>query len=247
MEQPSIIQKATKNTNLNAVVMAAIAILLLALLVAFSVKPLYNHFAGPFDVTSEELISYQGPKDTFRTSVTTLPNVALDTNYYYYEKQEDGSEKIIHSYYALLFDDRLLLAKYPGSGRGDITQPGPVTGRIVELTDNENVQVLQALMDEFPNLKDAFLPYLLDTTANMGSVWLLIIGIAILFALSVLSLVNLIRRSSDSSRHPIARELSRYGNWQQAPADTASLIENDYPKPDPDAALEQDQTASTSA
>ena len=237
MEQPSTIQKAVKSTNLTAIITAAIAILLFALMVATSIKPLYNHFAGPFDVTTEELISYQGPGDTFRTSVTTHPNVALDTNFYYFEKQEDGSEKIIHSYYALLFEDRLLLAKYPGPGKGDNLQPGPVTGRIVRLTDEENTQVLQALTEEFPNLKEAFLPYLLDTTGNDGSVWLSIIGIAFLAVFAIFSLVHLIRRSD--------------GNFQadapQVPTDMDSLVENDYPEPSPDQAQELEQTTDTSA
>jgi len=215
MEQNSTIQKAIKSTNLTALIIAAVAILLLALLVAFRIKPLYNRFVGPFEVISEELISYQGPQDTFRTYVTGQPSVALDTNFYLYEKQEDGSNKVIHSYYALMFDDRLLLAKFPGAARGDILQPEPVTGKIVTLSDQENAQVLQALMEEFPNLEEVFLPYILDTTANDGSVWLAIIGIVILLGLTIWSLINLIRRSGDSSKHPIARELSRFGDWQQ--------------------------------
>ena len=237
MEQPSTIQKAVKSTNLTVIITAAIAILLFALMVATSIKPLYNYFAGPFDVTAEELISYQGPGDTFRTSVTTHPNVALDTNFYYFEKQEDGSEKIIHSYYALLFEDRLLLAKYPGPGKGDNIQPGPVTGRIVKLTDEENSQVLQALREEFPNLKDAFLPYLLDTTGNDGSVWLSIIGIAFLAVFAIFSLVHLIRRSGDNFQ----------ADAPQVPTDMDSLVENDYPEPSPDQAQELEQTTDTSA
>jgi len=217
MEENSTINKAIKSTNLFAVIFAAIASLLLALLVAFSLKSLYNHFAGPFDVSNEELISYQGPQDTFRTHVTTYPDVALDTGYYLFEKYDSGTEFINHSYYALLFEDRLLLAKFPGSGKGDDLQPGPVTGKIVRLTNEEKIQVLQALKEEYPNLKEVFLPYLLDTTANYGSVWLPIVGIAILFALSVLSLVNLIRCSSDSSKHPIESVISNPDDWQQTP------------------------------
>ena len=237
MEQPSTVQKAAKSTNLTAVITAVIAILLFALMVATSIKPLYNHFAGPFDVTAEELISYQGPGDTFLTSVTTHPNVALDTNFYYFEKQEDGSEKIIHSYYALLFEDRLLLAKYPGPGKGDNIQPGPVTGKIVKLTDEENTQVLQALTEEFPNLKDAFLPYLLDTTGNDEFVWLSIIGIAFLAVFAIFSLVHLIGRSGDNFQ----------ADAPQVPTNMDSLVENDYPEPSPDQAHEQEQTTDTSA
>jgi hypothetical protein len=215
MEQNSTIQKAIKSTNLTAVILAAIAILLLSLLVAFRIKPLYNHFAGPFEVSTAELISYQGPKDTFRTYVTTYPEVALDTGYFYKEILDNGSEFVKHSYYALLFDDRLLMAKYPGSGRGDILEPGAVNGKIVKLTFEENTQVLQALTDEFPNLEEAFLPYILDTTQTNLTDWLSVIGIAILVGLSIWSLVNLIRRSGDFSKHPIARELSRFGDWEQ--------------------------------
>ncbi len=237
MEQPSTVQKAAKSTNLTAVITAAIAILLFALMVAFSIKSLYNHFAGPFDVTAEELISYQGPGDTFLTSVRTHPNVALDTNFYYFEKQEDGSEKIIHSYYALLFEDRLLLAKYPGPGKGDNIQPGPVTGKIVRLTDEENTQVLQALTEEFPNLKDAFLPYLLDTTGNDEFVWLSTIGIAFLAVFAIFSLVHLIGRSGDNFQ----------ADAPQVPTNMDSLVENDYPEPSPDRAQELEQTTDTSA
>ena len=208
MEQSSTTQKTSESSKLSAVLTAAIAFLLLALLLAFSVKPLYNHFSGPFDVTSGELISYQGPGDTFRTSVITQPNAALDTSYYYFEKQENGSEKVLHSYYALLFEDRLLLAKYPGPGKGDNPQPGTVTGIIVGLTENENTKVLQPLTTEFPNLKDAFLPYMLDTTASKGSVWLLIVGIVVLAGIATWSLVNLIRRSGEAFQDPLALEIS---------------------------------------
>jgi len=232
MEQNSTVQKAIKSSNLTALVLAAIAILLLALLVAFNIKPLYNHFTGPFEVSSEELISYQGPQDTFRTYVTTYPIMVLDTSYYLFEKLDNGTKFISHSYYALLFDDRLLLAKFPGSGRGDDLQPGPVTGKIVRLTNEEKIQVLEALKEEYPNLKEVFLPYLLDTTADYGSVWLSIVGIAILFVFSVLSLVNLIRCSVDQ---------------QQVPADTENLVENDFPEQDPDQIQEQDQSAGTSS
>jgi hypothetical protein len=92
-----------------------------------------------------------------------------------------------------------------------------VTGKIVRLTNEEKFQVLQALKEEYPNLKEVFLPYLLDTTADSGSVWLPIVGIAILFVLSVLSLVNLIRRSGNSSKHPIESVISNPDDWQQTP------------------------------
>ena len=215
MEQSSTIRKAMKSANLSLIIAAAAATLLLALLVVVSIKPLYNNFAGPFEVTAEELISLQGPEDTIRTYVTTHPEIALDTNFYYFEEQEGGGEKIIHSYYALLFDENLLLAKYPGAGKGDIVDPEPVTGRIVRLTDTENIEVLQALITEFPNLKDTFLPYMLDTTANTGTVWLSIVGMAILSIISIWNLVSLTRRSINASRHPVARDLSLYGDWQE--------------------------------
>jgi hypothetical protein len=215
MQPSSTIRKAMKSTNLSVIITTSVAILLLALLTIFGIKPLYNHFAGPFDVTAEELISYQGPQDTLHTNVIAHPSVALDTQFYYYEAQEDGSEKILHSYYALLIDDRLLLAKYPGNNRGDILDPEPVSGKIVSLTETEKTEILQTLISEFPNLQDAFLPYMLDTTPNNTPVWSMIIGIAVLAALSIWSLITLIRRTGLSSGHPIAKNLSRYGDWQQ--------------------------------
>lgn len=215
MDETSTIRSAMRIANRTAIVTAAGAILLLALLVGFSLKPLYNHFAGPFDGSAEELIAYQGPASEIRTYVTLQPDIALDTGFYYFEKQEDGTEKVIHAYYALLFDEHLLLAKYQGTAKGDLLEPEPVTGTIVKLTEEEQTEVLQTLIDEYPNLKDAFLPYLLDTTASSRSVWLTIIGIAFLAALSIWSVIRIIRRSVNRSNHPIARELSRFGDWQQ--------------------------------
>jgi len=81
------------------------------------------------------------------------------------------------------------------------------------------------------------LPYLLDTTADSGSGWLSIVGIAILFALSILSLVNLIRRSSDKL----------LANAEQVPSDMEYLIKNDFPEPYPEQIQEQDQSAGTSS
>ena len=215
MEQFSTIRKAMKSANLSLIIAAAAATLLLALLVVVSIKPLYNHFAGPFEVTAEELISYRGPEDTIRTYVTLHPDIAVDTGFYYFEKQEDGSEKIIHSYYALMFKDNLLLAKYPGAGKGDLLDPEPVTGRIVKLAEVENTEVLQTLISEFPNLKDAFLPFMLDTTPDGGSAWSIIIGVAALAVISIWSLLRFLRRATNPAKHPIARDLSRFGDWQQ--------------------------------
>ena len=67
MEQQSTIHKAVKTTNLGMVLPTLVAILLLLLLAVGSAKPLFNHLAGPIDVTSEELASINDPKDTFRT------------------------------------------------------------------------------------------------------------------------------------------------------------------------------------
>jgi len=105
------------------------------------------------------------------------------------------------------------------------------------LTDEENTQVLQALTEEFPNLKEAFLPYLLDTTGNDGSIWLSIIGIAFLAVFAIFSLVHLIRRSGDNFQ----------ADAPQVPTDMDSLVENDYPEPSSDQAQELEQTTDTSA
>ena len=239
MEQPSMTQKTIKTTNLSAILTATVAILLLALLVALSYKPLYNHFAGPFEISAEELFLYQGPNDTLRTHVTIRPDVALDTNFYYYEKQEGGSEKVIHSYYVLLFDEHLLLAKYPGTGKGDIFNPEPVTGKIVNLTDKENTEVLQTLKTEFPNLKDAFLPYVLDTTVNNSPVWFMIIGIAVVAGFAIWSVFNLIRRSCNSRQ--ITPDVDNQMTGLVA-ADIESLGETDFAEPDFEQAQEKEQT-----
>jgi len=215
MEQKTAIQKAIRSSNLNTVIIAAVVLVSLVILVGVSGKTLYNHFFGPFDVANEELTSIQGPGDTFRTYVTTHPEASLDTGFYYYEEKSDGSEEIQHSYHALLFGDRLLLVKYPGSVQGDTANPDPVTGKIVKLSSMEQSEVLQALTDEFPNLEEAFLPYMLDTVENNGTVVLAIIGIVILTALAVWSIINLIRRSGNPAKHPIALELSRYGAWEE--------------------------------
>ena len=215
MEQSSTIRQAMKSANLNAVIKAAIASLLLVLLVGFSVKSLYNHFAGPFEVTNKQLISFQGPQDTFHTYVTTQPRLAVNTGIYFYEVQDDNVEKILYSYYALQFDDRFLLAKYPGVSSGDIIRPKIVTGKIVRMTDKEELEVLQPLKDEDPGLDNVFLPYMLDTTGNNDSIWLSIIGIVIMFSFFIWSLVNLLQHATNPAKHPIAKEFSRYGDWQQ--------------------------------
>jgi len=215
MEQSSTIRKAMKSANLSLIIAAIAATLLLALTVVISVKPLYNHFAGPFDVTAEELISIQGSEDTFRTYIRVHPEIALDTGFYYYEGQENGTEKIMYSYYALLLKDNLLLTKYPGTNKGDILNPEPVTGRIARFSEAENTEVLKTLINDYPNLKDAFLPFLLDTMPGSGSAWSTIIGIAALAVISIWILIRLLRRSTNPAKHPIAKNLSRYGDWQQ--------------------------------
>lgn len=215
MEQQSTIHKAVKTTNLGMVLPTLVAILLLLLLAVGSAKPLFNHFAGPFDITSEELVSINDPKDTFRTYVTVRPDFALDTTFYYYETQDDSSEKIIHSYYALQFGERLLLARYPGAANGDIRTPKPFTGRIVRLSDEEKTSVLQALVTEYPTLEGVFLPFLLDATGSGESVLPMIVGLLVLAGFVAWNLIKLFGSVANLSKHPVAKSLSRFGDWRQ--------------------------------
>lgn len=215
MEQHLTIKRAIRESNLNAVISAAVVLLLLVGVLAISAKTLFNHFAGPFEVTAEALISFQQPSDTFRTYVTTHPKASLDTGRYYYVKQKDGSEVVVHSYHALVFQQRLLLVKYPGLRTGDEYDPGPITGMIAKISDQEQENVIQSLTQEYPHLDGIFLPYLLDTVVNTTPARISIGGVALLLGLLIWRLINVARRSGSPANHPIARDLALFGDWEQ--------------------------------
>ncbi|HTX79973.1 MAG TPA: DUF6709 family protein [Longilinea sp.] len=168
----------------------------------------YNFFFGPFKVSSAQVISYQAGNLPRQYYVTVTGREVEDTGYDMYHTDNSGNKTTDASYMALLVSNRLLLVKVPPAALQTAT--ATMTGALVDLPSDEQTYVIQNLESEYPNIKGAFLPVMLDTTDFKTNgyaglvVGTLIAGICLFF------IIRGIMRS-DPERHPFMKQLARYG------------------------------------
>ena len=79
-----------------------------------------------------------------------------------YHTDSNGNKTTDASYLALLVGDRLLLVKVPPNTIQNATTT--MTGALVDLPSEEQSYIIQNLESQYPDIKGAFLPVMLDAT-----------------------------------------------------------------------------------
>jgi hypothetical protein len=145
-----------------------------------------------------------------RYFVTVTGDEAIDTGIQYVSRStRSGRETVEANYMALRLGDRFLLVKAPTTAT--LTT---YTGAISSLSSLEQREVMDELKSNLPELKDAFLPYILDAHGfRFGGYVGLVIGIPALLWCGF-SAIRALQRSADPAQHPIARSLARFGQPQ---------------------------------
>src|SRR5262249_51918433 len=137
--------------------------------------------------------------------VTVQGDDVADTGFQMVSRDRDtGSKTVEASYMALLLDQKVLVVK--AQNDDSVTK---YTGYLEAMPSDVRTQIVADAEQNMPNLRGAFLPYMLNTDSFRGSGYAAL-GLGIpLFFLCIWGLVRAIRRSNDSSIHPIMRALGR--------------------------------------
>jgi len=168
-----------------------------------------NLFLGPFPTDKKSVAVIQDLKDVPDYYITLEGDEALDTGYQYVSTNY-GQETVEFSYIALMLNDVLLLVKSPGIAL--VNLPTTYTGALVPMPADIQREVIRDLEAEYPDLKDVFLPFMLDagdfkTNGYIG------LGIGVIIFLGCLYGIFLsARRSNNMASHPIMRKLKAFGS-----------------------------------
>jgi uncharacterized protein DUF6709 len=204
---PSFVHATIRRSNRNRLILCVVGALLLIGLAALNTRYLYNFFAGPFPIDRQTLLATADAGDLQRYWVTVQGDDVADTGFQQVRRNKDtGSESVTASYMALLLDKRVLLVKAQ-----DDKSVTSFTGYLEPLSSDARTKIIADAENEAPELRGAFLPYMLNTDGFRGTGYVaLALGIP-LFGLCLFGIVRAIQRSADPMTHPIMRALGRFG------------------------------------
>lgn len=208
---------ARSNRNLLLRCLLGIALLVGAGLI-FS-NYLYNFTTGPFTVKGKLLGNAASLGDLSQRFITvTGDDDLIDTGYQYVTTSSSGAETIEAYYQALILDDKFLLVK-----SDKLLEGKTVTGGLTEMPGDVREEVIRDIEKEYPDLKDTFLPFMLDTSDFRIPGYIGLAIAAVVLLLTVWGVFRWISRRGDPLQHPIMKSLSRFGD----PDTIASQIEMD--------------------
>ena len=204
-----IVSKAMKRTNRNLLFASLLCfIIVFALLIAGS-----NYWValitGPKILEHDELVTIQSI-DFLPMLVTVQSEESFDTGYEQYIIEDDGSRTSEYYYIAMFVNEEsFLLVEAP---------PEPekleYTGALINIPADVQRDILDALIDEYPDLDGSFLPIMLTTADNTTAGWVVLVILVIVFIAGGVGMLRLIARQADISQHPIYKALARYGEPQ---------------------------------
>lgn len=221
VERPrsTIAHKMIRRANVWLLVRSLIGIALLTGAVILNANYLYNMFNGPFPAAASDINTSTDLSSLREYYLTVKGDDVIDTGYQYVETSSSGVKTVKNGYYALVLSDHLLLVKVSGAG----TASNIYTGRLVPMPYEEQTNVIADIERDEPKAKGLFLPFMLDTgdfkiTGYIG----IAIG-AIVGLLCLIGLIRVVRRSVDPHKHPIMRDLARFGD----PDSMAAELDNE--------------------
>lgn len=204
----SFLDRQIQRTNRNLLLVALFLIVAVAAWAMAERRYLYNFFAGPFDISSPQLVSVQQPDSELRCFVKVKGEDSFDTGVQEVERDSStGSESVKAKFSILLVAEHLLIVKNGPKDSGTYFQ-----GELSEIPGDVRSNVIAPLLKQHPNASQAILPFMLDATdfRTDGYISLAVGAVAFLFACWLLGKV--MRRRANAGAHPVVKTASRYGS-----------------------------------
>ena len=169
----------------------------------------YNFCLGPFPITEQTLTSLRSADQVSKRFVVIHIDNAVDYEVQEVETRRNGRERVLATYYSVIFGEKLLLVKAPPDAHAS-----EFSGYLENLSDYHKGQreVLAKFIAKDPGSRGAYLPVMLDAVDVRTPGW---IGLAVglpLFLLGGWNIKKALTRRSNPSAHPILRSLEQYGS-----------------------------------
>ncbi len=202
------ISRQIRRTNRNLFLTGASILVFLGVLLAAGWRDTYNFVFGPFPVQSSELVSITNPDVPKRFFLKVQGGEHFATGMQ--EVDASNHDKVRAEIIALVVNKRLLLVKTPADNH-QLQFTGTLTAVPAEVLHG----AVRQWDEEHPDLKGAFLPFMLDATGfrKGDNLFLAIAGAG--FGVLGLVLIGIpLRRQLQPERHPLLTQLPKYGGLQ---------------------------------
>jgi hypothetical protein len=202
------ISRQIRRTNRNLFLFGTVVLAILGLLLAAGWRDTYNFVFGPFPIQSSELVKIVNPDAPKHFFLKVEGEESFTTGMR--EVDANNRDKIRAEVVALVVDKRLLLVKTPLD-----TQQVQFTGTLTAIPAQVATGVVHDWDVKHPDMKGAFLPFMLDATGFRKGDNLWAAAAAAGFGLLGLVMVGIpLRRQLQPDNHPLLMHLAKYGGLQ---------------------------------
>lgn len=202
------ISRQIRRTNRNLLLFGAGILTVLGLLLAAGWRDTYNFIFGPFPVQNSQLVAIFSPDAPKRYFLKVRGAASFSTGMR--EVDAGNHDKIRAEVVALVVEKRLLLVKTPADNH-QLEFTGILTAVPTELL-NGLVRKEEA---QNPEIKGAFLPFMLDATGFRKGDNLIVAIAGVGFGILGLVLIGIpLRRQFQPENHPLLKQLEKYGGLQ---------------------------------
>ena len=203
------ISSQIQRTNRNLFLAGTAVLTILGLHLAATWRDAYNFVFGPFPIQSSELVSISNPDAAKHYFLRVQGDKSYPTGMG--QLEEGSSNKLRTSIVALVVNKRLLLV----DTQKDNHQL-QYTGTLMAVPTEVSNGLIRKWEKERPDLKGAFLPFMLDATGfrTKGDNLLVAAGGVGFGILGVVLIGIPLRRKMQPESHPLLTQLAKYGGLQ---------------------------------
>jgi len=197
-----------RRTSRNLFLLGTGVVIILGLLLTAGWRDSYNFVFGPFPIKGSELVSISNPDSPKHYFVKVQGEESFATGM----REVDASDhdKTRAEIVALVVEKRLLLVKTPAANH-QVQFTGTLTAVPAEVFKG----VVRKWDEKRPDLKGAYLPFMLDAMGFRKGDNLVVAAVGAGFGVVGLVLIGIpIRRKVQPESHPLLMQLAKYGELQ---------------------------------
>jgi hypothetical protein len=197
-----------RRTSRNLFLLGTGVLTILGLLLAAGWRDSYNFVFGPFPIKGSELVSISDPDWPKHYFVKVQGEESFATGM----REVDASDhnKTRAEIVALVVEKRLLLVKTPAD-----SHQIQFTGTLTAIPAEVSKDAVRRWDEKHPDLKGAYLPFMLDATGFRKGDNLVVAAVGAGFGVLGLVLIGIpIRRKMQPESHPLLTQLTKYGGLQ---------------------------------
>jgi hypothetical protein len=201
-----------RRTNRNLLILGTALLAIIATVVTFTWRDVYNFLLGPFPAQPSDLAAISYPDQSMRYYLKVQGEKSYTTGMQVVDANNKANVRAV--VVALVVGNKLLLVKTPVDNH-----QLEFKGTLMAMPPEVQKGAVQEAEQENPELKGAFLPYMLDATGYRNSDNILPAVFGFLITGAGFFLVALpVSRMAKPEKHPLFSKLEKYGQLQDVRA-----------------------------